>query len=309
MNLLTLPGRPLGYLLLALLLALLRTSVLACEQSTPCGRCAKEPSISGNPGNGQLPDGLKRFYSLEEQIESAYRADDFVAARKLAHEYLGLADNYGCDWNYGNAVHDANRYLGLIALRTGNREGAVAYLLKAGQSTGSPQLNTFGPELDLADALLKTGEIDAVRAYLKDIRRFWEMDNGQVAVWLAEIERGEKPHLNRFAKQQSIGELLLYWFILAWPTFVVAGVLYSSRHRLSRKWLFGLTSLAAGYVSLVATGWSAIHLMPRVVEALGTSGASMFIGVMYVYIGLVPVVPLLVVFGISRLFVKKQEAR
>jgi len=102
---------------------------------------------------------------------------------------------------------------------------------------------------------------------------------------------------------------LLYWFILAWPTLLVAGVLYSLRHRLSRKWLFGLTSLAAGYITLVATGWSAIHLMPRVVEALGTSGASMFIGVMYVYIGLVPVVPLLVVFGISRLFVKKQEAR
>jgi hypothetical protein len=35
----------------------------------------------------------------------------------------------------------------------------------------------------------------------------------------------------------------------------------------------------------------------------------MFIGVMYVYIGLVPVVPLVVVFGISRLFVMKQETR
>jgi len=60
-------------------------------------------------------------------------------ALELGAEYLELANTYRCNWNYGNAVHDANRYLGLISLKKGDTDAAVVYLREAGKSTGSPQ--------------------------------------------------------------------------------------------------------------------------------------------------------------------------
>jgi hypothetical protein len=264
--------------------------------------------MSWNPENRFVSERLKRFYSLDDQMKAAYRANDFSAARKLAGEYLEVASVYRCNWNYGNAIHDANRYLGLIALRGGASDEAAVYLIKAGKSTGSPQLNTFGPELDLADALLKTGEIEAVKTYLKGIKRFWEMDNGQVSVWLSAIEKGETPDLNRFAKQPSTGQLLLYWFTLAWPLFMIAGFLYFLRQRLSRKWLFGVIGLVSAYLAMVATGWSIGYLMPKLLEGLDASNVSVIMGVVHAGMAATFVLSFLVVFGVSRFFVTKKEA-
>jgi hypothetical protein len=59
----------------------------------------------------------------------------------------------------------------------------------------SPQLASFGPDFSLAQALLEKrvgAEKDVVFA-LSACEKIWEMNEGRVAAWIAEIERGEIP--------------------------------------------------------------------------------------------------------------------
>ena len=176
--------------------------VNACDATIPCDKCAAESEMSWNPENRFVTERLRRFYSSDDLIGKAYAAGDFAAVSNLTAEYLALAAVYRCNWNYGNAIHDANRFLGLVSVKHGNVEVASQYLLNAGKSTGSPQLDTFGPELDLANELLKQGAVEPVKEYLRDIKRFWRLDQGQVAKWLASIDKGERPELDRFAAMQ-----------------------------------------------------------------------------------------------------------
>ena len=59
------------------------------------------------------------------------------------------------DWNYGNALHKGNIVLGRIALERGDIAGAKEHLLAAGQTPGSPQVGSFGPNTTLAKELLE----------------------------------------------------------------------------------------------------------------------------------------------------------
>ena len=66
-----------------------------------------------------------------------------------------------------------NVLLGRIALRQGNLKEAKQYLLKAGKSPGSPQLNSFGPQFTFARELLEKGEKSVVIECLDLIGNFW----------------------------------------------------------------------------------------------------------------------------------------
>jgi hypothetical protein len=267
---------------------------MACEAGTPCEKCAKDSEMSWNPDEKFATPRLRRFYEVGDSLEAAYKADDAAAVEKLAAEYLELADVYGCNWNYGNAIHDANRFLGLVHLRNGNADTAAQYLLRAGKSTGSPQLNSFGPDLDLANELLKVGQIEPVKAYLTDIKRFWRMDNGQVRTWLAEIDKGGKPELNRFgAMQPSTAQLAFFGFALAWPALIVLVSLYWLRHQISRKWWFAIAASIGGYLAMMAANW-ALFSFPR---------AMAFVGV-YTSIALTFLIAVFAVVLISRFFVR-----
>jgi hypothetical protein len=244
-----------------------------------------------------------RFYALQELIEAAYKAKDAATTSRLANEYLELAAAVPCNWNYGNAVHDANRFLGFVALDAGDVDAAAGFLLKAGKSRGSPQLSTFGPELDLADELLQRGRIDAVKAYLTDVNKFWDMDRRQVKDWLAEIERGEKPRLNRFAAamRPGIAEFVLLGGALAWPVLVAAGSTYWLRARLARKWIFGFVTLVCGYLML----WLAMGALPYVLLAISSfTPAHSLLVVVCVLGALAFALPVLAALAVSRFFVR-----
>lgn len=88
-------------------------------------------------------------------------------------ELLEIAPHYSSNWNYGNAIYRGHEILGQIALREGNIAQARKELLAAGKTPGSPQLNSFGPDLTLARLLLEEGESEAVLAFADDIARFW----------------------------------------------------------------------------------------------------------------------------------------
>lgn len=97
------------------------------------------------------------------------------------------------DWNFGNAVHKGNLTLGRVALRAGDIEAAKKFLLEAGRAPGSPQLNSFGPNMTLAKELLEKGEHDAVLEYFQLCAAFWEMDRGRLREWSPLVEKGVIP--------------------------------------------------------------------------------------------------------------------
>ena len=154
---------------------------------------------------------LRDFYALASRTQDAYKKGNLSEAKSLARQYLALAPRFPCDWNYGNAVHDANAVLGLIALQEGNRSAAVAHLLAAGQSRGSPQLDSFGPSLLLAARLAEAGEYEAVASYVRAIRRFWEAEDGSLlgllgwrdkapmSTWLEQLASRQVPDFGRNA--------------------------------------------------------------------------------------------------------------
>lgn len=185
-------------------LALLFTHAHAedCSQPLECGKCKTQSEFAWNPGQGYITKELSRFYELPELLEKEYRNGNLDVAHDFANEYLILANTFPCNWNYGNAVHDANRYMGLISYRKGKLERAVMYLVEAGKTPGSMQLNTFGPELDLANLLLKKGKKAAVLSYLNNIHTFWKSNDQRVTRWIANIERGKTPILHRYNQLQ-----------------------------------------------------------------------------------------------------------
>lgn len=139
------------------------------------------------------PEGEKRFYMLSDLAKQAFEAGDTDKASEYAAELLNKAPQYRSDWNYGNAVHYGNLILGRIALEYGQLEKAKKYLLEAGKTPGSPQLNSFGPNMTLARELLEKGESDIVITYFQLCGKFWKMGTERLKNWTSIVKGGGIP--------------------------------------------------------------------------------------------------------------------
>ncbi|HEV2207286.1 MAG TPA: TPM domain-containing protein [Verrucomicrobiae bacterium] len=137
--------------------------------------------------------GQDRFYELGGAAKKSFEEGKSEVARKDAEELLTLAPKYKGDWNYGNAVQDGNIVLGRIALKEGRLDEARTRLIAAGRSPGSPQMDTFGPNMSLAKDLLQKGELQVVVQYFGLCSNFWKMDNGKLNQWSQEVKSGEIP--------------------------------------------------------------------------------------------------------------------
>ena len=115
-------------------------------------------------------------------------------AEQFANETLKISEKYKKDWNYGNAIHKGHLTLGRVALRRNNIEEAKKQLLLAGKTPGSPQLDSFGPNMVLANELLEKGEKETVLQYLELCEVFWDMHMGKLEIWKDKISKGEDPN-------------------------------------------------------------------------------------------------------------------
>ncbi len=106
---------------------------------------------------------------------------------------LTLAQKFQKDWNYGNAIQDGNLVLGRIALKEGKVDEARQRLLEAGKSRGSPQMNSFGPNMSLARDLLEKGERETVLQYFDLCRKFWEMGQSKLDRWTEDVKADRMP--------------------------------------------------------------------------------------------------------------------
>ena len=133
------------------------------------------------------------FYSLADLAKRAFNAGEAEKASVYSKRLLEMAPKYTKDWNYGNAIYYGNFVLGRIAVNKDNLAQAGEYLLAAGGTPGSPQLDSFGPNMSLAKELLEKNQSDVVLHYLGLCKTFWKMDRGKLDQWSATIRRGEIP--------------------------------------------------------------------------------------------------------------------
>lgn len=135
-----------------------------------------------------------RFYALPSAAMAAFHLEKYAYASELAENTLALAPSYEGNWNFGNAIHFGHIVLGLVALQNDDLPTAVGELGKAGATPGSPQLDSFGPTMQLAKALLRRGESEAVLAYFQQCRTFWTMGGVWLDLWEQKIRAGKVPN-------------------------------------------------------------------------------------------------------------------
>ena len=140
-----------------------------------------------------LPWKLGKIEGLRYLSEKSIRKGNLKKAEVQANELLYLAEGFKSDYPRGNALHHGNILLGIIYLKRGRIEDAKNHLRLAGLTPGSPQLNSFGPNMGLAKQLLEIGERDTVIEYLDFRRKFWQMDFGKLDYWTAQVRAGEIP--------------------------------------------------------------------------------------------------------------------
>lgn len=148
-------------------------------------------------------DEYSRWCALDAAAKESFNTKRYDEAKRYAEELQKLAPKYKNDWNYGNAIQDFNIVLGRLALKSGDIAAAKKHLIAAGHSPGSPQLNSFGPNLMLANELLRRGERTVVLEYLELCKNFWakhpntnqldEKNGGTLDRWKSDIQNGRMP--------------------------------------------------------------------------------------------------------------------
>ena len=238
--------------ILLVVFSLYHASAYSCEDDVECPKCGEKSDLTWNPSNQYVTPKLSRFYEMEELINTAYNKDDYDKAKTLIQENLELAAYYRCNWNYGNAIHDSNRILGFIALENNDIAGAANYLLEAGKATGSPQLDSFGPNLDLANELLLRGQREAVISYLLGVRSFWDGKESIIDEWVKKIRSGEEIQLNQY--QPGTFEIMAYILSLLWPLALVVGFWFKIKVHLSNNWSFPIVAVLAAFAAMILGG-------------------------------------------------------
>lgn len=144
----------------------------------------------GTEGITERPN-IKKISLLPRMAKAALAAGELDKAADYAHQML--------EWNapgqsyYGEFIYNGNFVLGMLAVREGNLDEAEQYLLQSGDTTGSPALNSFGPNMSLAKELLTYDRRDAVLAFLKKCLKFWTIETSPCSQWIQEIEEGKTP--------------------------------------------------------------------------------------------------------------------
>jgi hypothetical protein len=132
------------------------------------------------------------------QAVAALACGAHAAARAHALAALHSSATLRDSWPYGNVIHEAHLVLGWLALEAGDVDGACVELLAAGRTPGSPQLNSFGPDLLLAKTLYERGARRRIVAYLEACALFWHSDHGRLDALRTAIGSGEVPSWSHF---------------------------------------------------------------------------------------------------------------
>jgi len=202
---------------------------LACLFALACGATAgaqqPEPPVERLSAEQALvryeqlleaaADPLRKFHLTGKAAPAALAAGEKEKAKAYAVSLLGQAGALRDNWDYGNALHVGNLILGRLALEAGDVAEAGRRLLEAGRTPGSPQLNSFGPNMYLAKELLAKGEQEAVARYLDLCAKFWASQGGRLDAWKAAVRKGETPDFG-----PSLTAHMSHWRYERWDRLV-----------------------------------------------------------------------------------------
>ncbi len=162
-------------------------------------RADPQPPAGGDPEmieKAKVTKLLMLIDKLPKLAKSAFDAGEFEHRRNYAAELLEKAVSTEVPEffrNDGNALHHGNLILGRVALRSGDVEQAKRRLVAAAKVSGSPQLDSFGPNMSLALELLEQGERDVVLEYFKRCGSFWKMGTDRLQEWTSQVQQGVIP--------------------------------------------------------------------------------------------------------------------
>jgi len=137
------------------------------------------------------PEAYKS-YLLTDLAKTSFEVGDTSKARMYAEKMLQEAQLRQKGWNRGNDIFFGNFILGRLALKAGDVEQAKHYLIEAGKTPGSPQLDSFGPNMTLAKELLEKGQSEVVLEYFDLCAKFWRYQP-RLAEWTAAVKQGAIP--------------------------------------------------------------------------------------------------------------------
>jgi len=160
-------------------------------------------------GDLSVLTATRRYDALSAVAKLAVRAGMLQDAQSYAQELLASARR-PADWNYGNAIFFGNMVLGQVAFRQGDLNSARSRLLASGATPGSPQLNSFGPNMSLALDLLegspqpseqrrnahREASLDSrqvVLDFFMQCQKFWKSGQGKLQKWTADVNAGRIP--------------------------------------------------------------------------------------------------------------------
>jgi hypothetical protein len=66
--------------------------------------------------------------------------------------------------------------------------------MRSGKTPGSPELDSFGPNMSLAQDLLEKGERQAVLDHFQRCRKFWKSHADDLDQWTQEVKDGKIPN-------------------------------------------------------------------------------------------------------------------
>jgi hypothetical protein len=166
----------------------LELSRLKGEKRTAAARAAL--GYYEHATRGVDADGRRSL--LPNLAKLSFEAGDPAAAQKYALEMLAEAE-HDQSWNHGNLLHVAHLVLGRLALKQGDVEQAKKELLESASTAGSPQLDSFGPSMRLAEELLERDERETVLQYFAACARFWKIGGARLDKWTATVKAGGRP--------------------------------------------------------------------------------------------------------------------
>jgi tetratricopeptide (TPR) repeat protein len=162
-------------------------ALLGVPPSTPAEQLAALEKKTSNMSGSDF------FYALADLAKKAFNAGQIDKAESYANRLLKEAPQYRDDWNYWNAIFFGNFVLGRVAVSRGDIKLADRYLLASGKTPGSPQLDSFGPNMTLAKELLAKGESESVLQYMELCKKFWEGEEQKLDEWRQAIRNGKTP--------------------------------------------------------------------------------------------------------------------
>ena len=147
--------------------------------------------LTPEPERAKLRPEGRHIY--EHIAVTAMACGDTAKAGAYAEKLLATVKPEQDSWNYGNAIFEAHTLLGRVALSQNDIQAAERHLLESGRTPGSPQLNSFGPNMILADQLLECGSNKSVLEFLDLCGKFWTSGKDRIARWSQDIRDGKKP--------------------------------------------------------------------------------------------------------------------